>query len=424
MLITGGRIIDPAQELDGLFDLRIRDGRITELGEHLTAEAGEDVLDAANCYVAPGFIDMHVHLREPGFEEKETIATGTAAAVAGGFTAVACMPNTKPAIDSAAVLRQIHEAAQKCNLARVHPVAAITKGREGRTAVDFTALSEAGAVAFSDDGNTVAHASVLWVAAIKALDVAARIISHCEDEDLKGEAVMTLGLTSNELGVLGAPSIAEDIIVVRDLLIAHDTGKPWHIAHLSTGNGIEFLRRARAGGVDVTVEVTPHHLYFSDQAVKELGPRAKVNPPLRHVDDARKLRDAVRDGTIDVFATDHAPHTEVEKSGDLQKAAVGFTGLEIAVGAYALALSDLPVKRFVELLSRNPARVLGLPVPSFRSGAIADVTIFADREWTVESRSFYSKGKATPFEGMKLPRRAVATIVSGEIKMRDGLVRT
>lgn len=422
MLIKGGRIIDPAQELDGRFDLRVRDGRVAEIGEHLQPEGGEDVFDAGDAVVAPGFIDMHVHLREPGYPEKETIATGLAAAVAGGFTALACMPNTNPALDSPNALRLVREAAERTALARVYPVAAITRGRHGRDLVDYRGLAAAGAVAFSDDGNTVMNARVLRDAAIAAGPSSGCFISHCEDEDLKGEAVMHAGAASARLGLRGSPALAEDIIVARDLQIAKETGHPWHIAHVSTRGSIALMDWARDARVNATCEVAPHHLLFVDASIGDLGARAKVNPPLREVEDAAALRDAVRVGKVDVFATDHAPHTAAEKSGDVSAAAVGFTGLEIAVGAYALAIPDLPLRRFIELLSTNPARILGVPGGHLKTGSVADITIFAERKWTVRSSDFYSKGKATPFDGMNVPRRAIATIVGGRLVMQDGRV--
>jgi len=396
-------------------DLRVASGVIVEIGEHLDAHDGERVLDATNAIVAPGFIDMHVHLREPGFAYKETIETGTEAAVRGGFAAVACMPNTHPALDApeiiAALLGEL-AARARC---RVYPIGAITRGRAGLEPCDVAALSRAGAVAFSDDGNTVMNARVLRDAALAARQTPGVFISHCEDEALKGDAVMHEGATSRALGLPGAPAIAEDVIVARDLLIGMDTSRPWHIAHLSTHGALEYLEHARAHGANATCEVTPHHLLLTDEAVRDCGAAGKVNPPLRTAGDARALRDAVRDGTIDVFATDHAPHTDAEKSGDVREAAVGFSGLEIAVGAYAHALDDLPLLRFVALLSTNPARILGIPGGTLAVGAPADVTIFAERPWTVEPSTFASKGKSTPFAGARFSRRAIATIVGGRV---------
>lgn len=415
MLIRGGRLVDPSGPLDALRDLRIDHGVVVEIGDHLVPRDGEEVFDASNAIVAPGFIDMHVHLREPGFPEKETIATGTLAAAWGGFTAVGCMPNTNPALDDADVLSDLAQRVARDAVVRVYPIGAITLGRKGERHVDFASLSRAGAVAFSDDGNTVMNARVLRDAALDALETPGVFISHAEDEHLKGNAVMNEGAVSRELGVVGSPAVAEDIIVARDLLIGAETGKAWHIAHLSTRGALEAVLHARAHGGRATAEVTPHHLLLTDETVRERGAEGKVNPPLRADDDARVLRDAVRDGSIDVFATDHAPHTAAEKSGDLQHAAVGFTGLEVAVGAYARAVPDLSMLRFVELLSTNPAKILGVPGGTLAVGSPADVTIFADRQWRVDPSQFASKGKATPFSGWELPRRAIATIVAGRI---------
>ncbi|MEO6913896.1 MAG: dihydroorotase, partial [Candidatus Baltobacteraceae bacterium] len=346
MIIRGGRLIDPSSGIDTLLDLRIDAGLVTAIGERL--DSGDDaVFDATNAYVAPGFIDMHVHLRAPGQPEKETIATGTAAAIAGGFTAVACMPNTVPALDSAATLEELRALIQSEARSRVYSIGAITRQRAGTEPVDYAALAAAGAVGFSDDGYTVMDPAVLLEAAIASRAVAGRFISHCEDERLKANAAMTLGETSKRLGVPAAGSIVEDVIVARDLLIAQQSGHPWHIAHISTRNAVEFMRWATSRGIDATCEAAPHHLMFTDEDVDRLGPAGKVNPPLRSEADVRALREAVLDGTIDAFATDHAPHTQDQKSGDLKGACVGFSGLEIAIGAYALALPTLGISRYV-----------------------------------------------------------------------------
>jgi dihydroorotase len=415
MLIRGGRLVDPSQPLDALRDVRIRAGVVAEIGEHLAPDPEEELIDASGAIVAPGFIDMHVHLREPGYPGKETIETGTLAAVRGGFTAVACMPNTNPALDEPAVLLRLGDELARRAHCRVYPIGAITRARAGAKAVDFAALARAGAVAFSDDGSTVMNARVLRDAALDALAVAGAFISHAEDEHLKDGGVMTEGAVSRALDVRGSPAVAEDVIVARDLLIGAETGKAWHIAHLSTRGALAQVLHTRAHGGVATCEVTPHHLLLTDESVRELGAGAKVNPPLRSAEDARALRDAVREGAIDAFATDHAPHAAAEKSGDLTQAAVGFTGLEIAIGAYALALPDLPFLRFVALCSTNPARILGIPGGTLAIGAIADVTLFAERPWRVDPAQFASKGKSTPFAGRELPRRAIATIVGGKL---------
>jgi len=419
LLLRGGRVVDPAQNLDALRDVLLRDGRVAAIGEHLAAE-GADVLDATNAIVAPGFIDIHVHLREPGQTHKETIASGSAAAVAGGFTAVACMPNTEPAIDSPALVAEVLRLARAANLARVYPIAAITRARAGKELAPFWRLHDAGAVAFSDDGFAVANPRVLRQAALYARDVPGVFISHCEDGDLKGDAVMNEGARSFELGLAGSPGLAEDVQVARDVLIGGDTKKPFHIAHVSTAMSVELVRFGRSNGIAVTCEVTPHHLLLGDDRFEGFRADAKVNPPLRLERDIAGLRAAVRDGTIDVFATDHAPHTREEKSQLLGDAPVGFSTLETAVGAYAAALPDLPLGRFVSLLSSNPARILGLPGGTLAVGSAGDVTVFAERAWRVDASRFHSLGKNTPFDGALFERRAIATIVGGETVMRAG----
>ncbi|MDQ6933386.1 MAG: dihydroorotase [Candidatus Eremiobacteraeota bacterium] len=424
MLISGGRLIDPVQDIDAILDVRINARTVVEIGPHLCPAHGEDALDATGCYVAPGFIDMHVHLREPGEPEKETVQSGTAAAAAGGFTAVACMPNTKPALDTPHRIRNVLDLARAAGFARVYPVAAITAGRLGNDLLDYRALSDAGAVAFSDDGSAVMNAAVLRDAALAAAKVDACFISHCEDAALKGAAVMHAGETSRALSLPAARGIAEDVMVARDLLLAEDTEKQWHIAHLSTKRALQLMQWFRARGGTATCEVTPHHLLLHDETVAELGAAAKVNPPLRSKEDASALRAAVRDGTIDVFASDHAPHSAADKSEGMLRAAVGFSGLEVALGTYALAVSDLTLRRFVELLSVNPARILGVAGGSLRVGSPADVSVFADREWKVRPQAFHSLGKSTPFAGWTLPRKAIATIVDGQLVMSQGRLLT
>lgn len=425
MLIAGGRLIDPTQRIDALRDLRLRDGVVVEIGEHLLPEGDERMIDATGCAVAPGFIDMHVHLRDPGYPEKETFATGTLAAARGGFTAIACMPNTKPTIDSIDIVRYLacldaepwcHPELVEGPHVRVYPIAAITREQSGEELLDYAALAKAGAVAFSDDGNTVMNARVLRDAAVAARDVPGAFISHALDDHLHADAVMNEGAWSRKLGLAGSPASAEDTIVARDMVIARETGKAWHIAHVSTATSLALIQSMRSlRQPSVTCEVTPHHLVFSDEAVAELGAGAKVNPPLRTAADVAAIRQGVRDGTVDAFASDHAPHTEVEKTGDVLSAAVGFTGLEVAVGAYAAALPDLALPRFVELLSTSPARILGVPGGDLAVGARADVTIFAERAWRVDTTRFASKGRSTPFGGLELPRSIVATIVGGQL---------
>ncbi len=420
-LVRGGRLIDPLQGIDAVRDVLIENGFVSAIGEHLDA-ADARVVEAGGAIVAPGFIDMHVHLREPGQTHKETIASGTAAAVAGGFTAVACMPNTEPALDSAAIVSEVTRRADAAGLARVYPIGALTRGRAGLELAPYHLLADAGCVAFSDDGATPRDARLLRNAARYAADLPCAFISHCEDPDLKGDAVMNEGEASMRLGLDGAPGLAEDVIVARDLLIAADTGKNWHIAHVTTATSLDLIRWARTRGVRVSCEVTPHHLAFLDDRFDGYRADAKVNPPLRGAHDRDALRAAVLDGTVDALATDHAPHGADEKAQLLSVAPVGFSGLEIALGAYALALPELSLARFVELLAINPARILGVPGGTLALGTPGDVSVFADRPWTVDARLFRSKGKNTPFDGLVLPRRALATIVDGAVVFEHGRV--
>ncbi len=380
-----------------MLDIRIRDGTIYEIGELLHPEDREEVIDARNAYVAPGFIDMHVHLREPGNPEKETIATGCAAAVAGGFTAVAAMPNTHPALDTPEMVRWVKDRAERAGLARVYPIAAITHGREGREPTDYAGLSNAGAVAFSDDGNTIESAIVQTGAALRARESGRAFITHCENAAIKQRDEFD--------------PAAEASAVMRDIAIARATSLPWHIAHVSTHAALEAIASAKHLRISCTAEATPHHLVFTQDDAAALRGGTKVHPPLRSADDVAALRRAVRSGTIDAFASDHAPHADTTSSG--------FSGLEIAIGAYALAFPDLPVRRFVELLSCNPARILGVPGGALALGSPADVTIFADRDWVVDPDEFHSKGKRTPFAGKRLPRRAITTIVAGSVVMEN-----
>ena len=417
-IIRGGRLIDPSQKLDHLLDLRIEDGIIVEIGDAL--EAGDaDIIDARGRFVAPGFIEMHAHLRDPGFTHKETLRTGLSAAVAGGFTAVACMPNTTPALDAPEIIADLIARADALGLARVYPIGAITLGRRGEELAPYHTLVDAGAVAFSDDGDSVDDARVLRQAALYARDLAAPFISHCDDPALVADGVINEGAMSVEMGLPGVPSIAEDVITARDLIIAADTKKSWHIAHVSTERSLSLIAWARSQDTYVTSEVTPHHLLLGDDVFANWSPYYRVNPPLRGERDRTALVRAVREGAIDVFASDHAPHTAAEKSGSFYTSAVGFSGLETAVGAYALALPDLPVMRFVELLSTNPARILGIPGGTLRVGALADITVFTDEQWTVDARALKSKGKNTAFDGWKFPRRATMTLVGGRVVMYE-----
>lgn len=436
MLIRNGRVVDPATGRDEVADVLIRDGRIAEVGVVETPEDIE-VVDAAGKIVSPAWIDVHVHLRQPGFDEKETIATGTAAAVAGGFMAVACMPNTSPALDSPEVLQALEADAGKNGVARVYPIASITKGRSGGAAVDFDAVIEAGAIGWSDDGDTTADSAIMREALEASKRLNRPVIVHCEDKALASGA-MHEGDVSRKLGIEGIPSAAEEIIIARDLMLAELTGGWLHVCHVSTGRGIELIHEAKQRGVRVTAEVMPHHIVMSDEWVagcRELhntdepagepgrsgDPNTKVNPPLRPVEDTRLLLKALQDGWFDCFGTDHAPHAESDKTGDYQTAAFGLSGLEFAfpstyalVRAGHLALADL-----IRLWTVEPAKILRIEAPALREGDLANVTVFdPDAEWQVTPDALQTKSKNTPLLGMTLRGRAVVTVVDGEVRHR------
>ena len=419
LLIRNGRVVDPATKTDETLDILIRDGRITGVGPRIEVRARE-VIDAARLVVVPGLIDMHVHLREPGGEAKETIATGSRAAAKGGFTTVCAMPNTNPVNDNIRVTERILAGAARTSLVNVLPVADISKGSRGKELVDMAGLCAAGAVAFSDDGRPVAGSRFMNRALEAAKALGALVIDHCEDRDLSGDGVMHEGAVSRRLRVRGIPASAEEVMVARDLILARELGTRIHIAHLSTAGGLLALRAAKDQGVAATAEVTPHHLLLTDAALEGRDPDFKMNPPLRSPEHVEALAGAVKSGLVDVIATDHAPHTVGEKSRGLEKAPFGIVGLETAV---ALLLDRLvhkkviPLGRFVELLSSNPARILGLRDKGrIAVGADADLTILnLAKAGTIDKNAFESKGRNTPFDGWKLKGRAVMTIVAGRV---------
>src|SRR5579863_8645975 len=412
LLIQGGRVLSPADSLDGEFDVLLEDSVVREVAPALALLADE-TLDARGQIVAPGFIDLHVHLREPGGEASETVATGLAAAVAGGFTAVCPMPNTRPVIDRAAAL----------DLARVFPIAAVSMGSEGQSLTDFRELVEAGAVAFSDDGRPVKTAGLMRRALEEARALGVAIIDHCEDASLSGHGAINEGAVAARLGVRGIPTSSEDVCVARDLVLAESTGARLHLAHLSTRLSLEMVRAAKRRGVPVTCEVTPHHAILTEEAVAEYGTNAKMNPPLRGSQDLEALVAGLADGTVDALATDHAPHAHQLKQQPLAEAPFGVIGLETALG---LALTHLvhtgriPLAQLVALMSANPARLVD---PSgqrglgrLRVGGVADLTVFdPNLEWTYRAAAGRSKSRNSPFDGWKLKGAATATIVSGKI---------
>ena len=417
ILIKGGHVVDPGSRHDAPADLTIAGGVISACGSD--QPAFERVIDAAGLLVVPGLIDMHVHLREPGGEHKETIETGTAAAVAGGFTAVACMPNTAPPVDTPNVVKGILQKAQEVGSCRVYPIACLSKGRAGKELADFRALAEAGAVAFSDDGDGLAD-NALMAAAFEALATLDRpVIQHCEDPTFT-RGVMHEGEVSRDLGLPGLSPLAEEFMIARDLALAEGCSARYHVAHISTRRAVELVRTAKAGSVRVTTEVCPHHLLLTDEACRTKDANFKMHPPLRPQRDVDACIAGVIDGTIDMLVTDHAPHAAEEKARGFLEAPPGIVGLETSLALFAKALiapRHIEWYKLIELMSTAPARIFGLPGGSLAVGGPADVTLIDPHaEWTIDAARFRSKGRNCPFDGMAVAGRVVCTIVGGEIK--------
>ena len=417
VIIRHGRVIDPGR-INGQADVLIQDGTIVQVGQGLAVPPGATVMDASGKWVLPGFVDLHVHLREPGFEYKETIQTGAAAAVAGGFTSICCMPNTTPVNDNQSVTEFILEKARAAGLANVFPIGAITKGSEGKELAEFGELKDAGCVAVSDDGKPVMNGMVMRRALEYARAFALTVVDHCECLHLSEGGCMHEGLVATELGLHGVPAAAEDVMVARNLALAELTGGRLHLAHLSTAGSVRMVREAKARGVKITSEACPHHFLLTVEAVREFNTNAKMNPPLRSRKDVDAIKVGLKDGTIDAIATDHAPHADFEKQREFDYAPFGVVGLETAWGL-ALTLVDegtLSVEQVVALLTVQPARAFGLPKGTLAVGADADVTIVdPEAQWVVEPERFRSKGRNTPFAGWKLKGRVVTTIVSGRV---------
>ncbi|HEX3175290.1 MAG TPA: dihydroorotase [Methylomirabilota bacterium] len=419
LLLRGGRVVDPANSVDTVQDVLIEDGKIARLGGNVAAPATATIVEAAGKLVCPGFIDMHVHLREPGYEYKETVATGTRAAAAGGFTAVCCMANTHPVNDNRSITDYIVAKARSEGVVHVYPIGAVTRGLEGKELAELAELAEAGCVGFSDDGKCVMNAELYRRAMEYTLPFALPIISHAEDHTLSRGGCMNEGVVSTELGLRGIPAAAEDVMVARDLLLAELTGAHVHIAHLSTAGAVRLVRDARARGVRVTAEVTPHHLLLTDEAVRSWDPNTKMAPPLRTKRDTEALLEALVDGTIDCVATDHAPHAVAEKEGEFDHAANGIVGLETAVTLLYDRLvrpGVLPLTTLVARLSRDPARLLNLPGGNLAVGAPADVTLIdPEAAITIDPARFASRSRNTPFGGWSATGRPWKTIVAGKV---------
>ena len=419
ILLRGGRVVDPSEGVDAVLDVLLADGSVARIAEGIDAPEGARAIDCAGLVVTPGLVDVHVHLREPGEEHKETIATGAMAAAAGGFTSVCAMPNTDPPIDDPAAVGFVVAAGRAAGAARVYPVACISTGRRGERLAPVGEMVEAGAVAITDDGNPVMDSGLMRLALEYAQAFGIPVADHPEDLGLSARGHMNEGVVSARMGIAGKPNASEDIHIVRDILLAELTGGHIHLQHVSTRFGVESIRQAKARGVRVTAEASPHHLILTQEAVEGYRTEAKMNPPLRTAEDVEAVRAGVADGTLDTIATDHAPHHYDEKEAAFADAPNGVVGLETALGlvltrVVAEGVIDLPT--MIERMSCQPARVFGLPGGTLAKGSVADVTVFdPEAVWTVDPKRFRSKSRNSPFAGWELKGRARYTLVGGRV---------
>lgn len=424
LLIKAGRVVDPSQNLDKVMDILVEDGKVVEIAPVIEAVTAT-VVDAAGLVVTPGLIDLHIHLREPGLEAKEDIISGTQAAAAGGFTTVACMPNTKPVVDNSIVISGLKERIGREAMVKVEVIGAVTKGQEGQELAEMGDMTFAGAMAFSDDGHYVQNAKLFSSALEYASIFDKTIISHAEDYKLS-DGYMHEGVVSARLGIPGLPAVAEDIAVARDILLAEYAKAKVHIAHVSTAGSTEIIRQAKKRGVKVTAEVAVHHLTLTDEACASFNTAFKVSPPLRDQVHVEALRAGLLDGTFDAIVTDHAPHAFEEKDVEFRYAPNGFAGLETSVGVVLTELYHTGVLSLTELvnkMSTQPAQVFGLERGSLKVGMPADITILdINKKWQVQSTKFYTRGKHTPYENKECVGAAVMTIVDGKIVMKEGVV--
>lgn len=427
LLLKGGRIIDPSQGIDAVGDVFIEGETIAHAGAPLgdvRRDGGLEVIDCTGQIVAPGFIDVHCHLREPGREDVETIATGARAAASGGFTAVCAMPNTDPVTDNQAAVGFIVRQALRARAARVYPIGAVSVGQKGEALAEFGEMVGAGAVAVSDDGRPVASAQLMRTALEYARTFSIPVADHCEEPTLASGGAMNEGVVSARLGLKGIPAEAEEIMAIRDILLARRTGGHVHLCHMSTRGSVDLIRWGKERGIRVTAEVCPHHLSLTEDAVGAYDTNAKMNPPLRTADDVAALQEAVRDGTIDLVATDHAPHHYDEKEREFADAPNGIVGLETALAVVVTHLvvpGILSWGTLVDRMATTPARVFGLPGGTLRTGSVADVTVFDPAlAWTVDPVRFLSKGRNSPYRGKRLTGRATCTVVGGRVVHRDG----
>ena len=423
LLILGGRLIDPSQGIDMVGDLLITEGRVAHIGRISPPDEPCSVIHAEGMVVSPGFIDLHCHLREPGFEEKETIVTGTRAAARGGFTTICCMPNTEPPIDTKATVEFIKEKAAAEGVIRVLPIGCITKGRSGEEMVDIGELAKAGVVALSDDGNPVSDSQVMRQALEHSRHYNLFLSDHCEDTSLSARGVMNEGLVSAKLGLKGIPAAAEEVMVARDIDLAEATGARVHIAHASTAGSVDLIRRGKEKGIAVTAEVTPHHLTMTEERVIGYDTNAKMYPPLRTEADVEALIIGLNEGVIDAIATDHAPHTDADKLCDFNVAAFGISVLETALGSLLTLVHSgkIDLVTLISKLTSEPANILqNSEIGTLKAGACADITIFdPEAEWIVDPTYFASKGKNTPLAGQLLKGKVMATIYCGDVVYKD-----
>jgi len=425
VLIKNGRILNPADNTDKVCDMLLNDGIIEKIEENITAYA-DKVINAYGMWVMPGFIDLHVHLREPGFEYKETIESGSKAAAAGGYTTVCAMPNTKPSTDCKEIVDYILKEAKEKAVVNVFPIGAITKGQEGKELTDIEEMVKAGICAISEDGKTVVNAQLLKEAMIKAKELGIPVFSHCEDINLVNGGCMNDGEQSRKLGLKGISNDSEDVIVARDIVLAENTGAKLHLCHMSTKGSIQLLKEAHDRGVNVTGEITPHHFTLSDEVVDINDTNTKMNPPLRSKDDVEAMRKALKDGIAEVIATDHAPHSEEEKAREYDKAPFGIVGSETA---FALSNSVLCEEGYLspialaEKMSYNPAKILGIEKGDISVGKCADITIVnPEKVYKIDKNKFYSKGKNTPFDGYEVKGSVEYTIVGGKVVYEKGII--
>jgi len=429
LLIQGGKIIDPSQGIEAIGNLLISEGKISwrGKGEETPPRTDYDILNAKGLVVCPGFIDLHCHLRQPGDEEKETIATGTAAAARGGFTTVCCMPNTNPPLDNQATIEFIKSKAASEGIVRVLPIGCVSKGRQGEELAEMGELASAGVIAFSDDGEPVPGSYLMRQALDYSRAFELPIIDHCEEKALTEGGQMNEGVISTKLGLRGIPAAAEEIMVARDLALAELTGGRLHIAHVSTEGSVELIRRAKEKSIKVTAEVTPHHLTLTEEAALGFNTSAKVNPPLRTRRDVRALVRGLNEGVIDIIATDHAPHTEADKKCDFTQAAFGISGLETALGSLMglVHTGELSLNALIARLTYQPARIINYEkLGTLAIGAPADITIFdPDKEWLVDTSNFASRGKNTPLAGSVLKGRVMATLFQGQPVYKDDSIQ-